>query len=299
MANSEHPRGLLAQLPPALRGVVVALLGCGLVGILWWLDPIDFAAEWRDDRLVLLERILNILVLTGTIWIVLFEGDAILAAFARVFAQRFALTFSFLAEALQRAGLGREAIRRILGDMLARMPRAPPDTPAESGDDPPHDPVSPAPDFAGPDTGSAVQPSNGPATRQPQFARRGKWRGVLVKAAVALAVIAIGFFVSVRVWPTQREPAARQAISVPRQDEAWIVANGSVSATMSRCLGRASWEGLERLVAGENDIACETRSRRLMCTIQDGRPIRLPTGTTCIPPTQIYRSRAEALTASR
>jgi hypothetical protein len=122
MAERQLSRGLLSQLPPVWRALAILALAATLIGVLYLLDRDGVEAAWRDQRLELVERILNITVASGTIWAVLFEGEAILAAFARAFASRFAITFGFIADALKRAGMNAVSIRSILSDMLARMP---------------------------------------------------------------------------------------------------------------------------------------------------------------------------------
>ncbi len=259
MSEREKKRGILSQLAPVPRFVAVLGLGGAALCVLYFIDPTGFCAQWRNERLVFVERILNILVASGTVWIVLFEADAILAAFARVFVERFALAFSAITDALRRAGLSASSIQAILADILERMPsraaRARQTTPPPSAEPSEATPV--AANSAPHKTREATpQDAARPTKAYAQSTTRIPWRWL---ALLAFMVGAFG------VWLAIREPAPPPPTSPPRAaQQLWISAQGSVSQTLTACLGRQSWEELEQTVATANAIACSQIVSRLV-----------------------------------
>jgi hypothetical protein len=293
MSDVEQAKGLLARLPPFWRGIAVCLLGTLLLGSLYLLDPAGFLDKWQRDRLDLVERLLNISVLAGTLWVVLFEGDAILAAVARAFAHRFAITFSFITAALERAGLTRESIQSILADIRSRL--------AATASSPEPQPRSAQPTQQeddirnpGPATTQSSQTGAGISTADASVAsRQSRWR--TIAAAGVLLAIVVALISWGRWGPKQAEPPAAAAIAGPQ--EVWIRARGSVSETLSRCFGRDLGADAEQAIATDNGITCAETRNGLFCTVQDGQPLRLTAGTTCAPGVQTYDSRSSALAA--
>jgi hypothetical protein len=303
MQDEEPKRGLLAQLPPWKRFAVIVVLAGFLVWGLRTLDPAGFAEAWRDEPLELIERVLNIFVAVGTIWIVLCEGDAILAAFARVFAERFAITFSALTEALKRAGLSAPSIQAILSDIRTRLwsrtaraqpaPPPRPDEPETQGQKPTPAAAAPEPSVAATGSTASATAAQRPRTA-PRPRRRIPWR--IIAGVFVLAVAA--FFVP---WRSLQWPGARPGPPPPPPppQEVWITATGSVSETLAACMGRPSWEAVERSVAEANEIACSDRPRAFTCTVQNGQPLRLtPDVTPCVEGFQTFPTR-EAAAQSR
>lgn len=257
MAERQPSRGLLSQLPPVWRALAILALAAMLIGGLYLLDTEGVEAAWRDQRLELVERFLNITVASGTIWAVLFEGDAILAAFARAFASHFAITFAFIADALKRAGMTAASIRSILSDMLARMPSGAAATAHAQFDDAMPEPSPPDIEPASPPQpkGPAEATRTAGPTRLPKEAPSAlPWRRVGLIVGGCIAILASAYCIRRPSAPPAPPDPTDPVVEVVETDETWIIARGSVSQTLSECLGRQSWAELERLVAAANGI---------------------------------------------
>lgn len=297
MAERQLSRGLLSQLPPGWRAAAILTLAATLIGVLYFLDSEGVEAAWRDQPLELVERILNIIIASGTVWAVLFEGDAILAAFARAFASRFAITFAFIAEALKRAGMNAASIRSILADMLARMPPGAAAAAKAQFDDAVDEasPTEPTSQTASPPPPArAEQPAAAPPSPS-EPAKSSRRRGLALVAAICVAALVVAFCVG-------RSPAPPTTLNAggPADDEVvetserWIIARGSVSQTLTECLGQQSWAEQERSVATANGIPCRENARGLHCTVRDAQPLQLPADMTCGANVEVYPSRDAA-----
>ena len=295
MGENESPnKGVLARLPPAWRALAIFTLAALVIGGLIALDPSEFAKNWREERLETLERVLNILVLLGSIWIVLFEGEAILAAFARMFAERLAFNFSALIEVLKKAGHSLPSIQAMIADLRARMwsrrtstPSAPPE-PFRAPQEP--EPVlAPRERKAAPMAqrhapGSDEQARN-VRTDEPKSHR---WPWLLV-GGIGLAVGAVIIANGLRQEPPSPPPP-------PPPPQVWVRATGSISETLTACMGRRSWEQLEQSVADANTIECSRRAGSLVCPVQGLQPLLLtPQVGECGANTPTFESRDAAL----
>lgn len=296
--DPERSKGFLAKMRPATRFIWIVALTFILLNILIAVDPASFRQGWQSDRLALIERLMNITLMAGAMWVVIFEGDALLAAFARALR---AVSLSAFAEALRRAGLSGPDIKRIITDYLAQLrakrTRRPPadddaeELPLASAAAP--EPTAPTPGPASAATRTEQRPKTKAAPAAASRAWRVPWRTIVI-----LAVIVAGALAAWRLLTHDASPAPGPDEPNPPR-EIWIRASGSISETLTTCMGRTSWEALEQSVADANGIECNRRSGELTCAVRDGQPLLLPPGSpACVEGFATYPDRAAAVDVS-
>jgi len=286
----ELGRGVLARLRPVPRALWIIALSALLIGFLVLLDPSEAGRKWADNPAEEIERYLNTLVLAGTVWAVVLEGDAILAALGVAIVGGVG---GLLTRLLKAAGASEDEIARILKDISDALKRKPqPDKSASSSGANPsaaeessqakiksfvhsgvkeeqasaRDTQSPPPDIA--------------AHKQRKRSVSSGWQRRLTYA-VCGAVVFAALLSVLKLCAVPVEPEEQKRPPPPPE---MVEIRGSVSETLVRCLGRQPGVQLETRVAEFNKLKCEERSTGLHCLVRDGGSLLLPLDVRCAPP---------------
>lgn len=281
--NAETKKGCLARLSPGRRGGAILLLGGILIFGLYWLQPDAF----KDGlTLELLERLLNIFIATGTIWVVLFEGEAIIAALAAAFTGRLSRFLAAVATAMRRAGVKAEVIEDTIREI------------AEDFDGEPLNPAQPQTGAANAQSRSTSKTANTSpddvAPLRESDPESVQTKRKLARPLVAGAVIALVAFSAVLAFwlilrETSKEPrqvpngssSGGQPSEIEAPTEIWVRAHASISATLAACTGKPVGKNTEQQVAVLNGIPCSDRRGFLRCVTTEGQALRLSNEVAC------------------